>query len=500
MSLYNDISLYYNAAAGKKVGSLMNMKAPFAPEKDLSVVRAGTTAYTQNPDGTWRPAAANEPRYTYENGVPAILVEPAATRLNTYPFSFANAVWTKSGAVIEGDSATADINPELFSNYSFEENVNGLTPTRCTIVWNALKYATCTQNSGSLNTFNITPSVFVVNKLFRIKFIAKSNTTTEKPTILSYHFDSIVLKIQPSLSTEWQEYEFYGVPKYAYSYIYLVTNPVIDGISVDIDNLSIKEVTGFSGVFTDANGVNLKNAYKLVEDNSNNFHFLRSPLITVTPGNRYVNTVYVKKDTLNYLCINLVTSATANLVYINLNNSTIVSKDVDLECEIEQAALGYKKITTSIIAGNSDFQFGYFLSKDGVNISYQGDGSSGIYICGAQLEAGTTATSPIGGAEGSQQTRNADVITLTYALPTSGTIRFRGYFPASYPLQINACVAEVTGWKDIRYVYSDTNQKLYVDEVLIDEVNIVADFTEMTGLTFQAENGNEFPFTNFSIQ
>jgi len=67
-------------ASAYKAGVIYSV-LPTDGSGDFAVVRAGTTAYTQNPDGTWRPAAANEPRYTYENGVPAILVEASGQNL-----------------------------------------------------------------------------------------------------------------------------------------------------------------------------------------------------------------------------------------------------------------------------------------------------------------------------------------------------------------------------------------------------------------------------------
>ena len=90
-------------AEGSKVGKDYSI-LPNDGSGDFDVTRPGDTAFTQNPDLTWRPALPNEPRFTYENGVKGRLVENAATRLNTHPFSFENAAWTKSGLTVDTNS------------------------------------------------------------------------------------------------------------------------------------------------------------------------------------------------------------------------------------------------------------------------------------------------------------------------------------------------------------------------------------------------------------
>jgi hypothetical protein len=81
------------------------------------------------------------------------------------------------------------------------------------------------------------------------------------------------------------------------------------------------------------------------------------------------------------------------------------------------------------------------LLSDGTGTTYQGDGTSGVYIWGAQLEAGAFATSYIP-TEGSAVTRNADVATMTgtnfsdWFNPTEGTFSaqfiYTGFFVANF--------------------------------------------------------------------
>ena len=106
MSLYDDAVLIQIPAA-YKAGTLYTVK-PNTAAGDFTVAR-NSLATRVNSDLYLEEMAVDVPLLNYESGdsCPYLLTEAAGTNLITYPISFGNSYWTKSGATIEGDSSTA---------------------------------------------------------------------------------------------------------------------------------------------------------------------------------------------------------------------------------------------------------------------------------------------------------------------------------------------------------------------------------------------------------
>ena len=97
--------------SGYKAGKLYSV-LPTNGNADLTVVR-NSTANRINKDGLIESMAVNVPLLDYSDGTcPSLLLQPQSTNLITYPLSFDNAYWTKSGAtVVSGQSAPSVDNP-----------------------------------------------------------------------------------------------------------------------------------------------------------------------------------------------------------------------------------------------------------------------------------------------------------------------------------------------------------------------------------------------------
>jgi len=97
--------------SGYKAGKLYSV-LPTNGNADLTVVR-NSTANRINKDGLIESMAVNVPLLDHSNGLcPSLLLQPQSTNLITYPLSFDNAYWTKSGAtVVSGQSAPSVDNP-----------------------------------------------------------------------------------------------------------------------------------------------------------------------------------------------------------------------------------------------------------------------------------------------------------------------------------------------------------------------------------------------------
>ena len=97
----------------------------------------------------------------------------------------------------------------------------------------------------------------------------------------------------------------------------------------------------------------------------------------------------------------------------DLDNGTIVraSEGITTASKIEDFGNGWFRCIVTIVASGA-VTAGFTLVSSGTTTTYDGDGSSGLFIWGAQLEAGSYATSYIP-TEDSSVTRVIDNIDLT---------------------------------------------------------------------------------------
>jgi hypothetical protein len=145
-------------------------------------------------------------------------------------------------------------------------------------------------------------------------------------------------------------------------------------------------------------------ADKLIEDTSvSNTHFVQSAITpTATP---HTLSVFAKKGERNFIVLRL---GGAN-DFFNLNTGVALT-NVNAPT-ITNYGNGWYRCTVTSSAGT---QGSFRVSADGITDTYTGDGTSGIFIWGAQLEAGSFPTSYIPTTTASV-VRSADVCSITAA-------------------------------------------------------------------------------------
>jgi hypothetical protein len=170
-------------------------------------------------------------------------------------------------------------------------------------------------------------------------------------------------------------------------------------------------------------------ADKLVEDaTASNTHTVGS---TVTPPQfiHHILSVFAKKGERNFIVLRL---GGVN-DFFNLDTGTAIT-NVNAPT-ITNFGDGWYRCTVRSAQGT---QGNFQMSADGITTSYTGDGTSGIFIWGAQLEAGSFATSYIPTTT-SARLRTADVCVISGA--DFGTI----YNSGEGTLVVNAAANALSG-------------------------------------------------------
>jgi hypothetical protein len=150
-----------------------------------------------------------------------------------------------------------------------------------------------------------------------------------------------------------------------------------------------------------------------------------SQAATVTSGSAYTFSIYAKAAERTSIWVRMIGTATFATCIVDLTNGAISSSAGT--CTATNVGNGWYRIT---ISGTSDSTtvtaYANLIDGAGAN-TYLGDGTSGLFIYGAQLEAGAFATSYTP-TVASQVTRSADIASMTgtnyssWYNPSEGTL------------------------------------------------------------------------------
>ena len=152
---------------------------------------------------------------------------------------------------------------------------------------------------------------------------------------------------------------------------------------------------------------------------SASYHGLQSNVgITVSSGTSYTWSVYAKAGEYNWIGVIAYTGLQSFFSWVNLSDGTLGTSAIGNSVSISPVGNDWYKISLTRTTVDTTTYFICYASNAegtaGAGPTYTGDGYSGIYIWGAQLEAGAFPTSYIK-TEASQVTRSADSASMTGA-------------------------------------------------------------------------------------
>jgi hypothetical protein len=238
-------------------------------------------------------------------------------------------------------------------------------------------------------------------------------------------------------------------------------------------------------------------ADKLVEDTSNNNHYLWKFIGTVSNGDTRAVSIHVKKaerSVVTLQCLGVSGfQATFNLDTQTISNSSgLYGGNSPSSTTIIALANGWFRISISgvfNVSNNNSTLVTNILLSNGASQTYLGDGTSGLHIWGAQIEVGSYATSYIP-TLASAVTRNADVISKT------GISDLINSQEGVFFLEIAALTATQEGNKAISFSDGTFNNRIQIE---FTNGNNSSSCRVVVGNSSQSSFGNFIPVTtNFT--
>ena len=373
---------------------------------NFDVSRSSTKSYIDE-DGYIKQVGIDEPSIDFGSGFAALKVDPASTNKILFPFGYENPYWPKTGVSVELDASTADA------------NIIGVSARGSGWIDNGDGTFT---SDGSNGILTITGN-FATNTSYYRK-LAVSGLTTGSIYALYNGYSTEIPMMMVSANGEF--YDYMKTPNtLTNTLVRIYTVNGFDG-TIDLNNAFIKEVQAFNSPFKNSSGDIVKCARKIVENTSTGQHFITKGSLSISGGTYFTYSVIAKSGDRNFLDVSTFeqTSNIGREAYFDLTNGLVGSLSAGQTATITPLADGYYRCNVTIRTDASTTGVNAYAKiadtdhGSGIIPSYTGDGTSGIYIAGTQLEKQASATSIINDpeeVEGSEVSRaSEDIGGATY--------------------------------------------------------------------------------------
>ena len=402
-------------------------------------------------------------RITFSRGTNATLVDstgkityaPANFLLRSEEFD--NIVWTKTSGglgVVPVVTANADVAPDGTTTadriqFSVPGNTNGSGdfsvavqipagsgPALCSSVWmrsntgtNQTVFIRAGDTFLSLTVtptwqrYSVTQSTASTAFTFNIgiRGSVTPNVTSADVLVWGAQLEPVTYQTTPGTYNATTASAYYG-PRFDYDPVTLAprgllieearTNLLLQSETFDNASWPKTDATVTANVTNAPSGTAV--ADKLAETATTAAHSV-SQIVTIAIGTSYTYTVYAKAAERNWIALQFTGGMTANHgAYFDLANGVVGSLiNSPASASITKLADGWYRcsITSAPATGTSTTAWVYTASGNNV-VSYLGTAGSGVYLWGAQFEAGAFATSYIP-TVASTVSRSADNASMT---------------------------------------------------------------------------------------
>ena len=157
------------------------------------------------------------------------------------------------------------------------------------------------------------------------------------------------------------------------------------------------------------------NADAFIEDTGTGDHYLDRSA-SVSSGAVYTFSIFAKSNGRNWLAVALTGATASGSSFFDLANGVLGTVVANASATITNVGNGWYRCTITVTTNSTTLNIYPVIGFSNGTVSYTGNGTSGLYLWGAQLEAGSFATSYIP-TLASAVTRSADVASVNTLSP-----------------------------------------------------------------------------------